>query len=301
MRRFAGWVALVGVLGWSAGRLAAQLHPDSFPSESNAAPATMTLPAGTRAELALTGPVWARTAKTGDPLYTQVDFPVTAGGRVAIPPGTFVQGRILSVTRPTRRSARAQIQILFNKIIFANGYVIVLPEAPAMPAFAGPEANTPASSAEAPSAVTVNVEVSSINDLLLDNGSQIEMILAAAVSLDARQVARAIAVSKAPEPGKFKSATFCRPSPGSPGTPGTPDTVIPGTPGTPDTTIPGGPGMPDIVIPGTPSTPPTVIPGTPGTPGFEGVACPPRPIVVSSIPFVIKPNQTRAATPAVNP
>jgi hypothetical protein len=75
---------------------------------------------------------------------------------------------------------------------------------------------------------------------------------------------------------QFKSATLCRPIPG---TPGSPDTVIPGTPGTPPTVIPGGPGMPDTVIPGIPGTPSTTIPGSPGTPG---TVCPGPPVVTSN-------------------
>jgi hypothetical protein len=275
------------------------LTAQSLPSatELDSPRSTFTLPAGTKAELVLTGPVWARTAKGGDPLYSQVDFPVTAGGRVAIPAGTYVQGRILSAIRPTRRSARAQVQIIFNKIIFANGYVIALPEG----ALAGPVPGGPdAISTGVPTAATLNIEVGSANDLLLDNGSQIDMTLASSLTLDAGQIAQAAAVSKAPEPGKFKSATLCRPTPGTPGSPGTPDTVIPGSPGTPDVTIPGAPGMPSTTIPGTPATPPTVIPGTPGTTGFPGIVCPPAPIVVSSVPLVLKPIQAQSVAPAVN-
>jgi hypothetical protein len=236
----------------------------------------------------------------GDPLYTQTDFPVTIGNQIAIPAGTFVQGTILSITKPTRRTGRAQIQILFNKMIFASGFVIALPEAsPASPGTFGADAGTRANN-DPPTAVTVDLELSSSNDLLLDNGAQIEMTLATPVSLDARQMAKAAALSHAPEPGKFKSATRCRPTAGTPGTMGTSDTVIPGSPGTPDVTIPGGPGMPSTTIPGIPATPPTVIPGTPGTPGFSGTVCPAAPIVVSSVPLVVKPNQAQDAAPPMN-
>jgi hypothetical protein len=65
-------------------------------------------------------------------------------------------------------------------------------------------------------------------------------------------------------------------------------------------TIPGAPGMPSTTIPGTPATPPTVIPGTPGTTGFPGIVCPPAPIVVSSVPLVLKPIQAQSVAPAVN-
>jgi hypothetical protein len=132
--------------------------------------------------------------------------------------------------------------------------------------------------------IAVAIQVSQRNDLLLDNGAQIETTLASPLTLDPRLVAAAIPLSRAPVPGQFKSASLCRPIPGSPGTTGTSDTVIPGSPGTPDTVIPGGPGMPDTVIPGTPATPSTTIPGSPGSPGSPEIPCPIPPIVISGTP-----------------
>jgi len=89
------------------------------------------------------------------------------------------------------------------------------------------------------------------------------MTIASPLALNAKLVANAIPLSRAPQPGQFKSATLCRPTQGYPGSPGTSDTVIPGTPGTPSTTIPGMPGTPD----------------TPGT------VCPAAPVVLSSVPI----------------
>jgi len=237
-----------------------------------------TIPAGTRIELAVTAPVWARTAKPGDALYKQVDFPVIVGKSVAIPAGTYVQGTIQSITRPSRFRSRAEIQALFTSIIFANGYAAQLP-----PLFAS--ANEPAPAPLAATLMKLTIDVNTVNDLLLDNGAQFDITLAAPLSLDPKQLAAAMVRTHSFDPGQFRSATQCRPTPGIPGTPGTPDTVIPGSPGTPDTTVPGGPGMPDIVIPGIPPSPPTVIPGTSGTSGFAGTSCPHPPVVISSVPI----------------
>jgi len=240
----------------------------------------LTLPAGTQVELAVTAPVWARSAKPGDSLFTQTTFPVTSGSHIAIPAGAYIQGRLLAITRPSRKSNRATIQVLFTRIIFANGYVIVLP---------GSSGDGPA----AATAAQLSIQVSPSNDLLLDNGAELEMTLAAPVSIEAAAASNAVAASQPLQPGKLRSASLCRPTPGDPGTPGTADTVIPGSPGTPDTTIPGGPDMPDIVIPGTPATPDTVIPGTPGTPGFPGTSCPAPPLVVASDPLALPPQPTQ--------
>lgn len=292
LARFVSFLILLNVLVTAVEAETAPSQSGSPQAGSAGAPASITLPPGTRVELALTVPVWAKKARVGDPLYTQTYFPVTAGSSIAIPAGSWVQGRIESITLPTRKASRATLQVLFTKIIFANGYTLALPEFSKQPANA--PAQEPVSDILPATASTITVEASPSNDLLLDNGAQIEMTLAAPLAVDRGEIASAIPLSRPPEPGKFKSATLCRPTSGSPGTPGSPDTVIPGSPGTPSTTIPGGPGMPDITIPGTPATPETVIPGMPGTPGTSGTVCPMAPIVISSVPVVLRPPENKS-------
>lgn len=247
----------------------------------------ITLPAGSRIDVAAIRPLWANSAAPGSQIYAQTTFPVVAGSRIAIPAGTYVEGTIEKLTRPTRRSNRAEIEVLFTQLIFANGYVATLPALPGVQAGAAALATS-----DSPSLIDVAVQVSTSNDLFLDNGAPIEITLGSPLALDGKRIAAAGPISQAPDPRQFKSATLCRPTagfPGTPGTPGTPDTVIPGTPGTPSTVIPGGPGMPDTVIPGTPGTPDTVIPGSPGTPGtldIPGHYCPAPPMVISSTPVI---------------
>ncbi len=235
---------------------------------------SITIPAGSKVILAMTSPVWSKTVRPGDPIYSTTAIPMAAGNQMAIPPGTYAQGIIDAVTKPTRWNDTADFQIHFTALIFANGYTVALPGNPAV------------------ATATVHVRVSYRSDILLDNGSQIEMTLQSAVTLDSEHVAEAAQRSKAPPIWPNQSATRCRPIPGTPGTsdtvipgtpgtPGTPPTVIPGGPGMPDTVLPGSPGTPgtpDTVIPGSPGTPDTVIPGSPGTPGYS---CPGPPIVIS--------------------
>src|SRR5229473_3085090 len=52
--------------------------------------AAITIPAGTRVTLALTSPIWAKTAKAGDAVYATTAFPVASKGTMLIPPGTYV-------------------------------------------------------------------------------------------------------------------------------------------------------------------------------------------------------------------
>jgi len=301
MKRLAILV-LCGFLFCAAGQVwtqAAGVASQTAVSQAGVSQGVVTLPAGTKVELSVISPVRAKTAMAGDPLYTQTNFPVTAGAQVAIPPGTWVQGRIEKITRPTGRQAHAELEVVFRKIVFANGYTVLLPKMPV----AGPNGtvNAAANAASpAATAVLVTVNVSAANDLLLDNGAPVEMTLAAPLTLDAGQVAAAQALSHPPgQLAKFRSATQCVPTPetpGTPGTPGTPDTVIPGTP---STVIPGAPGMPDTVIPGTPATVIPGSPGTPGTPETPGAACPQAPLVVSSVPIVPAPKPS--ATADTNP
>jgi hypothetical protein len=203
-------------------------------------------------------------------VYGQTVFPVVVNNRIAIPTGTYVEGQIDALTKPRVFSPHAQLQIDFDKLIYSNGYAVELPTLP--------EGAAPAEDV-IPAEATAYVAVSSGSGLLLDNGSQIPMVLQLPLVLDAARVADALTESNKLSLGRPQSS-FCVPIPG---TPGTPDVVIPGTPGTPGTpptVIPGGPGMPPTVIPGTPptpGTPDTVISGSPGSPS---VACLAAPVVV---------------------
>jgi hypothetical protein len=61
--------------------------------------------------LALTSPILAKTAKGGDSVYAQAVFPVAVNNQMAIPPGTYVQGQIDTLTRPGWLSPHAQFHI----------------------------------------------------------------------------------------------------------------------------------------------------------------------------------------------
>lgn len=234
-------------------------------AKTSTSPATIQIPAGTKVTLALTSPIWAKTAKAGDSVYAVTVFPVAGNNTMLIPAATYVLGEIDAITKPTWKNARALFQMHFNKIIFANGYTLELKSAPAQAATA-----------------TLHVDVTSRNDVLLDNGAQFDMIVQTPLALDANRVAEAVRRTRPMPVGSAKSASLCRPIPA---TPGTSDTVIPGTPGTPgtpDITIPGPDGT-STTIPGspaTPGTPDTVIPGTPGTPA---IPCPAPGAVVSGL------------------
>jgi hypothetical protein len=237
-----------------------------------------------------------KTAGAGEAIYAQTVFPVTAGDQMAIPPGTYVQGQVDFLTRPGFLSPHAHFQIHFTKIIFANGYSVELPESRKMKTASAPAAaaSTAASNGSSSSdyvlaaVADTYVQVSAASDVLLDNGSQIEMIFQRPLRLNAARVADAVSHSNPATLPEFKSATQCQPTPGTPGSPGTPPTIIPGADGAPPTVIPG--------IPATPGTPPTVISGFPGSPG---VACPAPPVVESN-PKALKYKESFQVTAPVS-
>lgn len=286
-------VLLVLLLISLAGAAQAAPLPQGTPENSNAgappAKPGLIVPAGTSAPLALTRPVMARTAKAGDSIYAETVFPVAVNNQMLIPGGTYVEGLIDSLTLPGIFSPHAHFQIHFTKLIFADGYTVALPGTqgvnipePAAASSVGATAARAGRPRDVLAAVAnAYVDVSPASDVLLDNGTQVEMLFQIPLRLDAGKVAESIQRSSPPPIPQFASATRCRPTPG---TPGTSDTVIggtPGSPGTPDIVIPGANGMPDTVIPGIPATPgttPTVIPGTPGTPG---TVCPEPPVATS--------------------
>lgn len=269
VRRFAAALVFVSFCA------AQEVHVPVPEQAINAQPkAKIVVPAGTQVTLALTRPIMARGAAIGSTIYTQTVFPVTLNNQMAIPAGTYVQGAIDAFKGPGLFSPHAEFQFHFTKMIFANGYTVVLPQT-----------HHSASGSTSPDDVipavaSPYVDVTSRNDVLLDDGAQFDMVLQEPLRLNASLVANATKLLKATQLPQFRSASTCR---YIPGTPGTPDTVIPGTPGTPGTpptVIPGANGMPDTVIPGTPptpGTPDTVIPGSPGTPD---VTCPGPPVVV---------------------
>ena len=249
--------------------------PANARAETRPSPRPITVPAGTKVTLASTAPLWAKTVKAGDRVYCVTTFPVALDNQMVIPPGTYVEGQIDALSKPGWFSPHAQFQMHFTKLIFANGYTV---ELPAAPGDASGLASPAPTAGQGTAIADVYVEVSAASDLLLDTGSQFDMVLQSPAILDPNRVADATLRAKPVAIGPFRSSTLCRPTPGSPGTS---DTVIPGTPATPSTVIPGAPGTPDIVIPGSPGTSPTVIPGSPGSPG---TACPEPPIVTSKPP-----------------
>jgi hypothetical protein len=86
---------------------------------------TITVPAGTRLQLELVDPILSRAAYAGDPVRAATIAPVNVAKDLAIPEGTFVEGKIVKVGK--RDATRFEGLVLeFSRLAFTNGYVVEL-------------------------------------------------------------------------------------------------------------------------------------------------------------------------------
>src|SRR5215471_10809408 len=105
------------------------------PAEGSSATATAApvksyeIPSGTRVPLSLKQAISTKNSKEGDAVYAETTFPVVMDGRVVIPAGTYVQGRIASVKRGGHIKGRAEVLMHFTTLIYPSGYTVMLPGA----------------------------------------------------------------------------------------------------------------------------------------------------------------------------
>lgn len=96
----------------------------SVPRSAAPAPAALSIPADTRIELVLTQAVDSGEMRHGDQIHAQITNPVIAGGRGAIPPGSFIQGNIKKLSATHHR---AEILLESASVIFPDGGVLAIP------------------------------------------------------------------------------------------------------------------------------------------------------------------------------
>lgn len=107
----------------------AQSAGDSVPqapsaSESSGSPPSgagrIVIPVGTRIPLVLTHPLNSNSVKTGDAVFAQIATPVVVEDQVAIPAGTFVRGKVESLTR---RGTRAEVIVRSASLVMGSSLV----------------------------------------------------------------------------------------------------------------------------------------------------------------------------------
>ena len=95
---------------------ASQSTPASQPSETM----HIVIPVGTRIPLVLTHPLNSQSIKTGDAVFAQIATPVVVGDQVAVPAGTFVRGKVESLTR---RGTRAEVIMRSASLVMGSSLV----------------------------------------------------------------------------------------------------------------------------------------------------------------------------------
>jgi len=97
------------------------------PAKPAASAASISIPAGTKVPVALKHAISTKSAREGDAVYAETTFPVVDNGRILIPAGTYVQGKISEVKRAGRVKGRAEVLMHFTTLIYPSGYTVVLP------------------------------------------------------------------------------------------------------------------------------------------------------------------------------
>jgi hypothetical protein len=111
-----------------AGIAAGQTAPSAATTTVTESPSktSFTIPAGSKVPLSLKQAISTKTAKEGDPVYAETTFPYVINDRIAIPVGTYIQGKITRVERGGHVKGRAQLLIRFTSMIYPSGYTVLL-------------------------------------------------------------------------------------------------------------------------------------------------------------------------------
>jgi hypothetical protein len=112
----------------AAAQTTAPPQPATLSTKAPAA-SVLIVPAGTKVPVSLKHAINTKSAREGDSVYAETTFPVVQNDRVLIPAGTYVQGKISNVKRAGRVKGRAEVLIHFTTLIYPNGYTVLLPGA----------------------------------------------------------------------------------------------------------------------------------------------------------------------------
>jgi len=104
-----------------------QPTPQVIPRTTETGVNTITVPVGTRIPVELEHAINTKSARDGDAIYCITNFPVVVDGKIAIPPGTYMQGTIQHSQRAGRVKGKAEVLLHFTTLIFPSGYTVMLP------------------------------------------------------------------------------------------------------------------------------------------------------------------------------
>jgi type IV secretion system protein VirB10 len=98
----------------------AMFAQDAAP-ETKLAGKTFQVEPGTHIPLSLINSVSTKHAAPGDRVYLETVFPILSGGRIVIPPGSYVMGTITNVVRPGKVKGRGEFYLRFDSLTLPNG------------------------------------------------------------------------------------------------------------------------------------------------------------------------------------
>lgn len=76
---------------------------------------------GTHIPLSLINSVSTKNSVPGDRVYLETVFPILVGGKIVIPPGSYVSGTITEVQRPGKVKGRGEFHLRFDSLTLPNG------------------------------------------------------------------------------------------------------------------------------------------------------------------------------------
>jgi len=77
------------------------------------------IPAGTHLLLRMENSISSRTAKAGDGVYFRTVTPLSAGGKIVVPPGSYAQGIVTRAERGKRAHGQAGLEIQLIMLMLA--------------------------------------------------------------------------------------------------------------------------------------------------------------------------------------
>jgi type IV secretion system protein VirB10 len=93
--------------------------PDA--AQTAARPERFDVVTGTRIPLNLINSISTKNAAEGDRVYLETAFPIVIGGKIVIPPGSYVAGTVTQVKRPGRVKGKGEIYLRFDSLTLPNG------------------------------------------------------------------------------------------------------------------------------------------------------------------------------------
>jgi len=115
--------------GLALGQTVASAPQPATSAPSTVTSAELVIPSGTKVPITLKQTISTKTTHEGDPVYAETAFPIVGNNRVLIPAGTYVQGRISHIQRAGHIKGRAEVLMHFTTLIYPSGYTVILPGA----------------------------------------------------------------------------------------------------------------------------------------------------------------------------